>query len=272
MKIIPFISLICLIWFTQFTTAQTETTTYSRIKNQAYISNTDTNSYRKERCVFDLYYPENQKGFSTLIWIHGGGLEGGEKYLPKELTESGFAIASINYRLSPKASYPDYIEDAAEAVAFIFNTIEQYGGDKNKIYVGGHSAGAYLALMIGLDPQYLAPFNTDPIQIKALFPVSGQTLTHYTIKKERNMPQAIPYIDEYAPVYFIRKETSPMLLITGDRELELTARYEENILLYSLLKGIGNTQVELFEMPGFDHGTVLVPAYELIKRYIQTRK
>ena len=205
-------------------------------------------------------------------WIHGGGLETGEKYLPKELTESGFAIASINYRLSPKAAYPDYIEDAAEAVAWVFNQIENYGGDRNKIYVGGHSAGAYLALMVRLDSQYLAPYQIDPIEIKALFPISEQTLTHYTIKKERNMPQAIPFVDAYAPVQFVREKTSPMLLVVVDLDLELTARYEENALFYALLRGAGNKEIELLEMPGFDHGTVLVPAYDLMKRYIQTRK
>ena len=87
----------------------------------------------EERCKLDIYYPENKKDFSTIVWFHGGGMEGGNKFIPKELREQGFAVVAVNYRLSPKAKNPAYIEDAAEAVAWVFKNIEKYGGRKDHI-------------------------------------------------------------------------------------------------------------------------------------------
>ncbi len=81
----------------------------------------------------DIYYPENKKDFSTIVWFHGGGMEGGNKFIPKELREQGFAVVAVNYRLSPKAIILAYIEDAAEAVAWVFKNIED-GGRKDHIF------------------------------------------------------------------------------------------------------------------------------------------
>ena len=68
--------------------------------------------------------PRIKKDFSTIVWFHGGGMEGGSKFVPRELTDQGFAVVAVNYRLSPKAKNPAYIEDAAEAVAWTFRNIE----------------------------------------------------------------------------------------------------------------------------------------------------
>ena len=76
----------------------------------------------------------------------------------------------------------------------------------------------------------------------AYLPVSGQTVTHFTIRKERGLPNGIPIIDEFAPVNKARKDTAPVVLITGDKNLEMADRYEENALLASVLKNIGNVR------------------------------
>ena len=96
---------------------------YRTDKDISYIPNSETDAYRRERCKLDIYYPENKKDFSTIVWFHGGGLEGGGKYFPKELTEQGFAVIAVNYRLSPKAKNPSYIEDAAASVAFVVSSV-----------------------------------------------------------------------------------------------------------------------------------------------------
>lgn len=118
--------------------------TYRTDKDIAYVSGSETDAYRLERCKLDIYYPENKKDFSTIVWFHGGGMEGGSKFVPKELTDQGFAVVAVNYRLSPRAKNPAYIEDAAEAVAWTFKNIEKYGGRKDRIFVSGHSAGGYI--------------------------------------------------------------------------------------------------------------------------------
>lgn len=250
---------------------QTGSENYQLKQNISYIDPAEKDAYRLERCKLDLYYPVDQQEFQTLVWFHGGGLEGGEKYIPEELKGKGFAIVAVNYRLSPKATYPAYLEDAAAAVAWVFEHIESYGGDAKAVYVSGHSAGGYLTLMLGLDKKYLAKHAVDADRIKALFPISGQTNTHYTIRKERNLPMEIPIVDEYAPLNQARKDMPALWLITGDRTLEMMARYEENALLDAVLRGIGNTHTKLFELQGFNHGSVVTPACALIVDYIRSQ-
>ena len=238
-------------------------------KDISYLHTGETDAYKQERCKLDLYYPADKKDFATLVWFHGGGLEAGEKHFPKEFLNQGYAVIAVNYRLSPRAENPAYTEDAAEAVAWTFENIRQFGGNPDKIYISGHSAGGYLTLMLNLDKSYLGKWGIDANRIAGAFPISGQTTTHYTIRKERGLPSGIPIIDKYAPSNNIRKDASPMILITGDKELEMLARYEENAHLYALLKALGQ-KVTFYEMEGFDHITVSAPACILINRQMKT--
>ncbi len=245
---------------------------YETIKDISYAPAMEEDAYRLERCKLDIYYPTFKKEFATIVWFHGGSLEAGEKFFPEELKAQGFAIIAVNYRLSPKATNPAYTDDAAAAVAWTFANIEQYGGSKSRIYVSGHSAGGYLALMLCLDKRFLGKYGVDADKVAAYLPVSGQTTTHYTIRKERGLSKDLPIIDEYAPSNQSRKETSPLLLITGDRTLEMAARYEENAHLEAVLKSVGNTKVKLIEMQGFDHGTIVDPACIYIRNYIKNQQ
>lgn len=245
---------------------------YKLKSDVSYISETEKDAYRVERCKLDVYYPKGKKDFVTIVWFHGGGLENGNKHIPKELTESGCAVVAVNYRLSPRVMHPAYIEDAAEAVAWTVEHIGKYGGTKERIIVSGHSAGGYLTLMLALDKSYLAKHNVDADRMMAWFPLSGQTVTHYTIRKERRLPQDIPFIDVFAPIQHARKDTPPIYLITGDRELELSARYEENAHLAAILKKKGNTNYYLYELQGFDHGTMCGPGCQLIIDYLNKQK
>lgn len=266
-QIITSIFIICQVLFYS-AQAQELTKDYQTQQNISYLHPGATDTYKQERCKFDIQYPTNKKDFATLVWFHGGGLEGGEKHFPKEFLKQGYAVIAVNYRLSPRAKNPSYIEDAAEAVAWTFENIERLGGNKDKIYISGHSAGGYLSLMLNLDKSYLAKWGVDANKLAGAFPISGQTTTHYTIRKERGLPSDLPIIDKYGPSNNVRKDASPMILITGDRKLEMLARYEENAHLYALLKALGQ-EVTLYEMEGFDHGTVAAPACILINSWMK---
>lgn len=230
-----------------------------------------TDEYIKSRCFLDIYYPVGVKDFATVVWFHGGGLEEGEKHFPEILKGKQLAIVAVNYRLSPKAKSPAYIDDAAAATAWVFDNIEKYGGNPNSIYVAGHSAGGYLALMIGLDKQWLKQYNTDANSIAGLFPISGQTMTHYTVRKDNGQPQEIPVADSFAPLNHIRKDAPPLTLITGGRDIELPMRYVENAYLDEAMKSIKHTGTRLYELEGFDHGSVLDPACMLILEGIRKK-
>lgn len=246
---------------------------YSTIKNIAYYPEniTKKDTYTASQCRLDLYFPTNIKNFPTIIWFHGGGLTGGQKEIPKQLMDKGFAVIGVGYRLYPNIKTPAPIEDAAAAVAWIFNNIEKYGGDKNKLFLSGHSAGGYLDMMITLDKQYLAKYNMDSNLLAAVIPFSGQCVTHFTIRKEMNLGELQPTIDVYAPLYHVRKDIPPLYLITGDREMELFGRYEENAYMQRMLKLTGNTTSKLFELQGFDHGAMAEPAFPLLIRLAKER-
>jgi len=107
-----------LLFISQTTLAQN--TNYVLKENISYITDSNATEYAKERCKLDLYYPENAKDYTTVVWFHGGGLTGGEKFIPEKLKEKGIAVIGVNYRLYPKVKCPVYIEDAAAAVAWAF--------------------------------------------------------------------------------------------------------------------------------------------------------
>lgn len=257
-----------------------EETIYKTESNISYVSkeyierhSIEQQEYIKERCKLDFYYPTDKKDFPTFVWFHGGGLEGGSKFIPNYLKEKGIGVIAVNYRLSPRATHPAYITDAAAAVAWAFENVEKYGGNKELIFIGGHSAGGYLTLMVGLDKSYLAEYNIDADKIAINFPISGQTTTHYTIRKERGLDPNIPIIDKYAPSNNARKETHPIVLYTGGKEIEMMARYEENAHLAAVLKGIGNKNVTLYQMEGFDHVEVAQPALlDVLKQILKYTK
>ncbi|RZJ67409.1 MAG: alpha/beta hydrolase [Flavobacterium sp.] len=235
---------------------------YQTLSNVAYREKS-SDAYVNERCLVDVYYPKNQKGFATILWFHGGGLTGGGKEIPQALKEKGYAVIGVGYRLSPKVKVKQIIEDAAAAVAWTFHNIEKYGGDKSKIFVSGHSAGGYLAAMIGLDKKWLAAEGIDANSIAGLIPFSGQMITHFTARAENGIGEKQPVIDEYAPLYFVRADAPPLLLITGDRELEMIGRYEENAYMARMMKLVGNKETKLLELDGYGH-LMADPAYPLL--------
>lgn len=222
-----------------------------------------SDDYIRERCLLDIYYPKNEKGFATVVWFHGGGLTGGRKEIPEALKNKGLCIIGVNYRLAPKAKAPAYIEDAAAAVAWAFRHIAEYGGDRSKIFVSGHSAGGYLTCMVGLDKQWLAKYDIDADSIAGLIPFSAQAITHFTIRKERGIKDTRPVVDEYAPLYHVRATAPPLLLITGDRELEMLGRYEENAYLARMMKIAGHAQTRLLDLQGYGHD-MTYPAFPLL--------
>ena len=249
---------------------QAQQAAYTTLENISYYpeSESEADEYIKERCVLDLYYPEGKEGYPTVIWFHGGGLTAGNKFIPKELIEQGMAVVAVNYRLYPKIKAPVYIEDAAAAVAWVFNHIEEFGGDPDMLFISGHSAGGYLASMVGLDQRWLKKHDINANHIAGLIPFSGHTITHFTVRKERGIEGTQPVVDDLAPLYHVRKDAPPLLLITGDREMEMMGRYEENAYLWRMMKVVGHPDTRLYEMDGYGHN-MLTPAYPLLIKEVR---
>lgn len=225
--------------------------------------------YAAERCVLDFYYPAEINDFPTVVWFHGGGLTGGNKSIPEGLKDSGLGIIAVNYRLLPKATVQECIDDAAAAVAWAFHEVGSRGGNPDKIFVAGHSAGGYLTDMIVLDKKWLAAYGIDADRIAGAFPYSAQKITHFNVRKDLGIGPLQPTIDQTAPLYHVRKLPMPMLVLSGDRELEMNGRYEEQAYFWRMMKLNGNENVFLYEFDGYDHGSMPYPAHNVVKRYIR---
>ena len=219
--------------------------------------------YIASRAKLDVYCPETAERLPVVVWFHAGGIRGGDKHLPEALVGKGVCVVSPNYRLSPEARAPAYIEDAAAAVAWTFDNVDRYGGDSSLIFLSGHSAGGYLASMLSMDKRWLSVHGIDANRIAGLIALSGHTITHFTIRQERGLARETPVIDEYAPLYHVRPDAPPVLLITGDRELEMLGRYEENAYFMRMLKVAGHEDVRILELDGYGHSMV-EPAFPLL--------
>ncbi|MCA9183997.1 MAG: alpha/beta hydrolase [Pirellulaceae bacterium] len=271
---VRYLRLLCLLHVTAACcvaqTAAPTATAYKIDRDILYRDEQDLTDAARERCRLDVYYPVDEEGFATVVWFHGGGLTSGNRFIPEALKEKGFAIVAANYRLHPQVNSPVYIEDAAAAVAWTMKNISQYGGSPKRVIVSGHSAGGFLTCMVGLDKQYLAAHGIDANSLAGLAPYSAQVITHFTVRDERGIAREQPVIDNMAPLYHIRKDAPPLLLITGDRELELLGRYEENAYLWRMMQVIGHPCTELRELEGFNHGEMPEPAHPLLVKFVRS--
>jgi dienelactone hydrolase len=218
--------------------------------------------YEQERCKLDLTVPLGAKGFATYVWFYGGGMKNGSKDLRSEycaeiresLAQAGVAVVTPDYRLSPKAKYPAYVDDAAAAFAWTVKHIAEHGGDPRKVFIGGHSAGATLALLVGMDPARLKPHGLTLGSVAGIAQVSGQVLTHYTIREERGQPRYAITCDEAAPAFYIRKTLPPILTLYAQNDM--LSRVEENMFFVTTLKAAGHTENYSLRVDDRDHGTV----------------
>lgn len=243
-------------------------TSYITKENIPYRSQGDI--YAMERCVVDVYYPEHTRDFATVVWFHGGGLSGGSKFIPQELKNSGLAVVAVNYRLLPKAELTDCLDDAAAAVAWAFREIEKYGGNTEKIFVSGHSAGGYLIAMIGLDKKWLAKYGVNADDIAGLIPFSGHAISHFAYRQSKGMKDTQPSIDEFAPLYYVRPDAPLLVIVSGDREMEMLGRYEENAYFWRMMKVAGHERTYLYELDGYNHGDMAAPAFHILKNHIKS--
>ena len=224
--------------------------------------------YILERCVLDVYSPESKEDLPVLIYFHGGGLKRGNKYIPEYLKEKGIIVVAVNYRFFPEVSVKEIIGDAAISVKWVYDHITKYGGNPNKIFLSGHSAGGYIISMLGLDASYLMSVGLDPNKIAGLIPLSGHTITHMTAREEMGIGPLQPIIDQMAPLFHVKENTPPYIMITGDRELELLGRYEENAYMHRMMKLSSNKKTELYELQGYGH-MMVYPALPILLEKIK---
>jgi arylformamidase len=132
-----------------------------------------------ERQLLDVYSPPGAKNLPVVFWIHGGGWQTGDKsdvqIKPQAFTDKGFVFVSTNYRLLPHVDMGTIVRDIAQSIHWVHDHIAEYGGDTQRLFIMGHSAGAQLAALICTDDRYLKAEGLSLAIIKGCVPVDGDT-------------------------------------------------------------------------------------------------
>lgn len=191
--------------------------------------------------TLDLYLPDSEVR-CVFVYFHGGGLTGGNKSVAKKfasyVTERNIVLVSANYRLYPSANFPDFIYDAASAVAWTYNYMQREL-NCDRLIVGGSSAGGYLSMMLCFDRRYLEAVGLDNSVISGYFHDAGQPTAHYNVLNQAGIDPKRIIVDEKAPIYFVgmEKEYPCMRFIVSDNDME--NRYEQTMLMLSTLRHFG---------------------------------
>jgi acetyl esterase/lipase len=224
-----------------------------------YVS---TAEYPNKKDRLDVYAPRNARGAPVVVSIHGGALREGDKsgqaFVGQRFAAAGFVTVVINYRLSPSVMHPAHVEDAAHAVAWARSHAAEYGGDPKKLFVIGHSAGAYLAALLALDPKYLSVYQMSVADLKGVVPVSA---FFYVDRKgvAPDRPKDVwgtdPAVWKAAsPASYLRKDVPPMLLLYADGDDEWRRQQQADFL--ADMKKAGAKGLEMKMIAGRNHGSI----------------
>jgi arylformamidase len=154
-----------------------------------------------ERQELDIYSPHGAKNLPVVFWIHGGGWETGDKasvqIKPQAFLDKGFVFVSTNYRLLPDVDMATIVGDIAKSIHWVHDHIGEHGGDPERLFVMGHSAGAQLAALVSIDDRYLKAEGLSLGIIQGCVPVDGDTYdvpaiieTEETRRRVHDLPPA----------------------------------------------------------------------------------
>lgn len=221
------------------------------------------------RQALDLYTPRTTNGAApVVIFFYGGGWRRGAKqnyeFVASSLTQAGYAVAIPDYRLFPDVVFPAFVEDGALAVAWILKNVRNHGGDPDRVFLMGHSAGAHIATLIGLDGRYLAEHGVDVGNIDGLIGLSGPY--DFLPIESGYLLDVFPEEHRAAsqPVNFVSATAPPALLIHGSDDGVVKAANSERLAAQLSRNGVG---VRLRVYDGAGHAVIaaaLAPALEFM--------
>lgn len=213
------------------------------------------------RQKLDIYIPDTEGPHPVLVFIHGGSWSSGSKgeyaFAGKRFAALGFVTAVINYRMVPDGAYPVFMEDTGAAVAFIHAHAGKYQGIPDRLFITGHSAGAYNAVQVAVAPEFLAPHGVTPAIIDGVVGLAGP----YDFLPSKD-PDVIAAFGADAdpkvtmPAYRATPGAPPMLLIAGGEDDVVWPHNAPNMA--AALEKVG-TEAVVKVYPTADHAGTLVP-------------
>jgi acetyl esterase/lipase len=219
-------------------------------------------NYADGKDTLDLYLPEGRRNAPVIVSYYGNQLMGGDKsedaYIGRRFASAGFVTAVVNYRLSPHVSHPAHVEDAAASFAWVKRHIAAYGGDADRVFAIGYSAGAYLAALIANDARYLAAHQLSPRDIRGVVPVSA----FYWVERRGVAPDRDTSVwgtdrnvwVDASPAHHLNPDAPPMLILYADRDEDW--RREQNVEVAAAMIRAGQSNVEISMIRDRTHATI----------------
>ncbi len=236
-----------------------------------------------DRQKLDIYRPAQlPKGgpHPVLVFFHGGSWRDGDRpgyaFLGRAFAARGFVTIIADYRKTPKNRFPAFVEDAADAIAWGASNAHKYDGDPKRLFVMGHSAGAHIAMLAALDPQYLARKKLDASAIKGVIGLAGP---YDFLPFERETAKAAfahwPRPNETQPISYARADAPPLLLLSGD--VDTTVKPRNSKALAAAMADVGgNATVKIYS--DLDHNGIIMavarpfrnkaPVIEDVQRFV----
>ena len=214
------------------------------------------------RQKLDIYTPEGNASAAlpVVIFFHGGAWRDGERdgygFLGRAFASRGFVTVVADYRKAPSVRFPAFVQDTATAIAWVHNNIAKHNGDSNRIFLMGHSAGAHIAMMAALDPQWLAADNLKPDIIKGVIGLAGPyDFLPLTTESSKIALGQWPDLTETQPITHARADAPPLLLLTGDKDTVVKPRNSKALAEKIDALG-GEQQTKIY--PGVDHADIIM--------------
>ena len=211
------------------------------------------------RGTLDIYRPAKPGG-PLIVFIYGGSWKTGDKamyaFVGRPLARRGATVVIPDYRTYPEIRFPTFIEDNARAVAWAIAHAAELGADPARVFVIGHSAGAYDAALLALDPHYLADAGTSRDRLAGVVGIAGpydflpssdpDVIPVFGAANNGPANDAVAHVDGKAP---------PLLLLHGDADTTVRPRNTESLL--RRVQQAGGT-VEAKTYPGLAHIGIVI--------------
>lgn len=212
--------------------------------------------------TLDVWRPGSRVGEPrpVVIFYYGGGWAHGTRdayaFAARALASQGFVVVVPDYRKVPGVRFPSFVQDAAQAVRWTRDHVAHYGGDPRRIAVAGHSAGAYNAVMLALDPRWLSAEGVDPKIIRAAIGLCGP-YDFYPFNKlrSRDAMQGVADPMMTQPIHFARPDAPPLLLVSAGNDVQVGAHNAVN--LTARMKALGGRATHI-DHPGLSHENVVM--------------
>lgn len=229
--------------------------------NTGYRLSADLPYGTQERQELDVYRPAKPRAgpAPVVVFFYGGTWNSGAKadyrFVGQSLAAEGFVVVIPDYRLYPTVRYPSFLEDGAAALRWTADKIAAYGGDPRKLFLMGHSAGAYNAMMLGLDRHYGADAGFDATTVRGIVGLAGPYDFEFDTPLLRGIFGTAPDPASALPVAYAGSPAPPVLLVTGGADE--TVDPANSVSLARHLAAAGN-RVSRLDFAGLDHIDVVL--------------